>query len=188
MDDDQSLEREALDFTYLNDISWDISKTSCKIAVEPGSDIFLHLEWPRLYPEVVPMISIFYKDTVFSGEVCDSLMDELQAEARNLLGMPMTISLVEIVKDYAARVRDTSELADTSLWELRDARDNVKRSSSDDDKISKGDVVVDPTNGMTKNQKRKYWDKVNMASGQRVRGYNWVDVVSHVFSSSLTSL
>ena len=41
-------------------------------------------------------------------------------------------------------------------------------------------AVKEKKEHLTKAQKRKYYDRVNVQKGEMPRGYNWVDIIKHL--------
>eukprot|EP00922_Rhytidocystis_sp_ex-Travisia-forbesii_P032816 GHVS01048821.1.p2 GENE.GHVS01048821.1~~GHVS01048821.1.p2 ORF type:complete len:117 (-),score=38.06 GHVS01048821.1:480-830(-) len=50
-----------------------------------------------------------------------------------------------------------------------------------------GGGVFDELQGMSKAQKRNRWDQMAASDGTRLRGWNWVDIVSHLSKGPATA-
>jgi len=99
-------------------------------------------------------------------DICRQLTDEAEAN----LGCAMTFTLIEWVKEHLEELlaNQPETVADSiSNLELEDKADPLVAEK-------KERRVV-----MTKSQKRRQWSRMD-GKGEKIRGWNWVDVVKHL--------
>ncbi|KAA0194239.1 hypothetical protein HAZT_HAZT010577 [Hyalella azteca] len=114
--------------------------------------------------------------------VKERIVKAVREQAESMLGMSMTFSLFEWLKDNHAALLEGQDLYFQDLKSGIAAKD----ATADLDKLAldsnpeKNSKKKD--SGMTKNQKRRMWDRQN-AAGERDRGWNWIDVVKHLSQS-----
>ncbi|CAB4059288.1 unnamed protein product [Lepeophtheirus salmonis] len=121
--------------------------------------------WPEEYPNDAPDLSM---DTFYNAHlkstVSQAVIESVEAEIPQYLGMSMTYSLFEHVKEnYDELVAEQPEVEEIS--------DSVQ--SLDIGKIHRKEKL-------TKAQKRRMWNKGGIDEHDRPRGWNWVDVIRHL--------
>jgi len=136
----------------------------------------LEISWGPNYPEELPEFSLdsFYNKHVLPT-VKEGIIKAVKDEADQFLGMSMTYSLFEWVKESI----DT--LLESQPESLQTVCDEVE-------KLSVKDSSEEPEEGkqkvkkeqLTKSQKRNMWKKGGLNEDDRERGWNWVDVVKHL--------
>ena len=142
-----------------------------------SKSFILEISWNKEYPEVLPDISVdaFYNKHLKSS-VKQDIVEFVKTEAEQYLGMSMTYTIFEQVKenletllndqpDEMDAVKELTE--DFSQAEIRDERTSVKETSPKKEQL-------------TKAQKRKMWNKGGLDTDDRPRGWNWVDIVKHL--------
>ncbi|CAG5126396.1 unnamed protein product [Candidula unifasciata] len=140
---------------------------------EDGSQksFIVEISWPSSYPEELPVINmeLFYNKHVLP-QVKEAIKSALLQQAGDLLGMSMTFSLFEWVKDNLDSF-------------LSDQPETLVLPS-----VMKEEAVEDPLEKkerkeqLTKSQKRKIFDRFG-ATTDRPRGWNWVDIMKHLAQS-----
>ncbi|KAB7494226.1 RWD domain-containing protein 4 [Armadillidium nasatum] len=106
-------------------------------------------------------------------EVKDKIKCGLEEQAENNLGMSMTFTLFEWLKEAREDlIKDQPTEASVTIFssEVTNGIDNLDIQENSDKKKKEH---------LTKSQKRKMWDRQN-AEGERARGYDWVDIVKHL--------
>lgn len=120
----------------------------------------------------------------------NKIIDIVTSEAEQYLGMSMTYSLFEFVKE------EFEKLIEQQPEETNDKLDVDKLCASDQEpqqvfffsfflcfviysSLFKEVVKKEKKEQLTKAQKRKQWNKVD-GKGEKPRGWNWVDIVKHL--------
>lgn len=110
----------------------------------------------------------------------DKIVDILTKEGENWIGCGMTYTLFEFIKEQP-------ELFDQLEEESKNA--SAMKMLTDETKavhlapvIKTTETVIAKKEQMTKNQKRRLWDRTNN-KGERERGWNWVDIIRHLSST-----
>ena len=139
----------------------------------------LEISWTEDYPEVMPDISLdaFYNKHIIPS-VKQQIMEFVKQEAEPYLGMSMTYTIFEQVKENLETllndqpeemvIKDLSE----DFSHLQAAEQNRDRSISKEPSPKKKQL--------TKAQKRRMWNKGGLDTDDRPRGWNWVDVIRHL--------
>merc|ERR1719370_1693434 len=128
------------------------------------------------YPEELPEINLdsFYNKHVLPS-VKEGILKAVKDEAEQFLGMSMTYSLFEWVRESL----DT--LLENQPETLQIVCDEIEKlavkESSEEPEEAKQKVKKEQ---LTKGQKRAAWKKGGMNEADRERGWNWVDVVKHL--------
>ena len=142
-----------------------------------SKSFILELIWGSEYPENLPEVSLeaFYNKHIFAT-VKDHIIHSVKTEAEQYLGMSMTYTIFEYVKEnldtlladqpveiIQSAVSDlTEKLTNADLEEDQDSSKNVKKEQ------------------LTKAQKRRMWNRGGLDTDDRPRGWNWVDIVRHL--------
>ncbi|XP_062607499.1 RWD domain-containing protein 4-like [Saccostrea cucullata] len=138
---------------------------------EDGSYRAFNVEivWSEEYPEKEPKVNL---DTFYNKHIYDTvktkIIEGLQEQIPDLLDCAMTYTLFEWVKEnYDDLVAEQPETQPTN--------------QVSENKISVVEVAKkkEKKEQLTKNQKRKMFDRLD-ASGERPRGWDWVDVIRHL--------
>ena len=101
----QEEELEVLKSIYEGDEAFVILEEGDRFQYKYGEDgaaksFLVELRWPKEYPECAPDVSLsaFYNEHVVS-EVKEAVSKAVEEEAENYLGMSMTYSLLEMIKE-----------------------------------------------------------------------------------------
>jgi len=134
----------------------------------------LEINWQAAYPNEMPDINLdlFFNNHLLP-EAKKHIVQSIKEEAENFLGMSMTYSLFEYVKENF----DSLFALQPEVIEL--LNDKVEKIKLDDDEEEGQGKVKVKKEQMTKNQKRRMWDKGGDES-DRSRGWDWIDVVKHL--------
>ncbi|XP_048753247.2 RWD domain-containing protein 4-like [Ostrea edulis] len=133
----------------------------------------VELVWREDYPETEPLVNVdtFYNKHIFE-EVKRKIMEKIQEQVPDLLGCAMTYTLFELVKEnYDDVIAEQPETQPVN-------------QVSNDEKCSVPEVAKkkEKKEQLTKNQKRKLFDRLD-ATGEKPRGWDWVDVIRHLSQS-----
>ncbi|KAF5298062.1 hypothetical protein FQA39_LY11830 [Lamprigera yunnana] len=172
----QDEEREALLSIYEGDEAFkQLSPTVFQYKYgesESTKSMLLEIQWSANYPHEKPLINM---ETFYNRHINHFLKDKIKnaalLEAEQYLGMSMTYSLFEYVKERFDKFME-EQTADgevtTEIKELAitDIIDDAKKKTPKKEQL-------------TKAQKRKQWDRA-CEKGERPRGWNWVDIVKHL--------
>uniref|UniRef100_A0A0N5AQ01 RWD domain-containing protein n=1 Tax=Syphacia muris TaxID=451379 RepID=A0A0N5AQ01_9BILA len=130
----------------------------------------LEIIWTETYPQTEPTINLdlFYNTNLFNN-VKQRIAEELNNEAKNYLGMAVTFTLIEYVKENFDRLlEDQTELKQQRIAEIEDVDSKAQNNLTK--KVQ-----------MTKAQKKRMWDRTTAATlNEQERGWNWVDVIHHL--------
>lgn len=125
--------------------------------------------WGEDYPETPPQVNLdtFYNKHIYDNVKC-KINEGLQEQIPDLLGCAMTYTLFEWVKEnYDDLVAEQPESQPvTQVTEEKTVVVEVAKKKEKKEQL-------------TKNQKRKIFDRLD-ASGERPRGWDWVDVIRHL--------
>ncbi|XP_054715096.1 RWD domain-containing protein 4-like [Uloborus diversus] len=175
----QEEELEVLDSIYDGDENFKkISSSSFRYKFGADDDprsFLLEICWIDGYPNVPPKINLdaFYNNKLLP-DVKKSIVDAILKEAEMHIGMPMTYTLIEWVKDCSEKLAESQpekpvSPENTSPPEEKMIQEEMVSSSVKKEKKPK----------LSKQQKRKLAEKLD-ARGERPRGWDWVDVVKHL--------
>ncbi|KAK0058723.1 RWD domain-containing protein 4 [Biomphalaria pfeifferi] len=143
-----------------------------KFGEEGSYKCFLvEISWPPNYPEELPVINmeLFYNKHVVPV-VKETVKTGLTHQAEELLGMSMTFSLFEWVKDNLETLLADQPNAPAVLTQQAPA---VEEESED------APQKKEKKEQMTKSQKRRMFDRFG-ATTDRPRGWDWVDIIKHL--------
>merc|ERR1711915_980487 len=105
--------------------------------------------------------------------VKQEIVRRVTEEAEALLGMSMTFTLFEWIKENLGSLLELQpEKVQIVTQELEKLEVQVKEESVGVAKVKKEQL--------TKNQKKRMWDKGGLAESDRERGWNWIDVIKHL--------
>lgn len=105
----------------------------------------------------------------------------LTKEGENWIGCGMTYTLFEFVKEQLTELLDQLELEKAESTAAKAISDGIK-SVHLAPVIKTTETVVVKKEQMTKNQKRRMWERSNN-KGELERGWNWVDILRHLSST-----
>jgi len=143
----------------------------------PGDDelaLVLVFAWPKKYPAVVPELELESEQNKrIKSNDREELLKTLNQEASTMLGEPMTLTLLEIARE---KLQDIEAQAVGSLWsEVGQSEDSLKEKT-----VTKK-APKEVKEKLTKSQKRRAQKHIDYTTGgERPRGWNWVDLISHL--------
>ncbi|VDD92119.1 unnamed protein product [Enterobius vermicularis] len=132
--------------------------------VDHYKSFLLEIVWPENYPETLPVINLdlFYNSSLFN-EVKSHISEQLTNEAKKSLGMAVTYTLIEYVKENLDDLlKDQTEVA---------VLDEKMPSyvMEDPEKTTKNPKEVPKKVQMSKAQKKRMWDRTTAANlGEQV--------------------
>lgn len=138
----------------------------------------LEVSWGPEYPEVLPEISLdaFYNKHLVPT-VKEKILTAVRAEAEQFLGMSMTFSIFDYVKEnFDSLVADQPEDNQHASSNVGDLSESMGSAQIGDDASSKAQKKEQ----LTKAQKRRMWDKGGIEGEDRPRGWNWIDIIRHL--------
>lgn len=109
------------------------------------------------------------------------IVDLLTKEGENWIGCGMTYTLFEFVKEQLSELLDELEEESKNAAALKAITEETKAVHLAP-VIKTTETVIAKKEQMTKNQKRRLWDRTNN-KGERERGWNWVDIIRHLSST-----
>ncbi|XP_039271884.1 RWD domain-containing protein 4-like isoform X2 [Styela clava] len=175
---EQQEEVEVLNSIFEGDEAFtQISDTEFQYKVgEDGSmkSFLITIKWPEQYPQIKPDINMdsFYNKHI-TEDVKQSIMESATEQAELLIGEAATYTIIDWAKENA-------ELLMAEQREVVTREEGIRNSG--ENAVSK---KKEKKEQLTKAQKRKLADRLN-ASGERARGWNWVDVVKHLSQTGRT--
>jgi hypothetical protein len=109
-----------------------------------------------------------------SDEVKNSIISVVNEEGLQWLGCGMTYTLFECLKDRVDEL-----LADVTKATKPNVIEDLSQKTLS---LSIGETSKPgpKKEQLTKSQKRKQWNRAEGQSGQKPRGYDWVDIVKHL--------
>ena len=137
-----------------------------------SKSFILEITWGPEYPEVLPEISVdaFYNKHLLP-DVKTKILDYVKSEGDQYLGMSMTFTLFEQVKE---NIEDL----------LADQPDQIEAVKEISEKLEEVEVFKKDKSPkkeqLTKAQKRAMWKKGGLDTEDRPRGWNWIDVIRHL--------
>lgn len=188
----QEEEAEVLKSIYEGDPAFTIlssTKYQYKVGdqdVESGGKeaFMIEFEWSKEYPNVLPTISmnIFFNRLIVEA-VKSKVVEAAKEEAEQYLGMSMTYTIIEFVKENYESWMDEQPEAGCATsttgasTNLTDAMDKVSLEAA---AAASKKAPTERKEQLTKAQKRRMWEKGGLDVGDRERGWNWVDVIRHL--------
>ncbi|XP_059083823.1 RWD domain-containing protein 4-like isoform X2 [Tigriopus californicus] len=175
----QEEEREVLESIYEGDDQFK-ALSATQFQYKYGQDgqgkaFILDLTWTDQYPNEMPQIDMdtFYNKHLLA-DVKESVLTAVKSEAEAMLGMSMTYSLFEHVKEH---IEELLANQPDVIQVVTEAMSKVKTTDDDSEVSSKTEKKKEQ---FTKAQKRRMWDKGGLESEERPRGWNWFDVIRHL--------
>ncbi|XP_042871325.1 RWD domain-containing protein 4-like [Penaeus japonicus] len=180
MREEHEEEREVLQSIYEGDNNFSmINETTFqyKYGEEGENRSFLvEISWGADYPDDAPSINLdlFYNKHIV-GTVKEKILSGLKEQAEINLGMSMTFTLFEWLKEAKEELLEEQPI-EAPVNRITEINAEVNQMTINDDQ---GEGKKDKKEQLTKAQKRRMWDRQN-AAGERARGYNWVDIIKHL--------
>ena len=162
----------------------DSTKFQYKFGEDGNSKSFiLEVIWGSEYPENLPEISLeaFYNKHILSV-VKEQVIESVKAEAEPYLGMSMTFTIFEYVKENLDTL--LSEQPEELQTATAEVSDRLANTDLEDQESSKITVKKEQ---LTKSQKRRMWNRGGLDTEDRPRGWNWVDIVKHLAQTGVQS-
>ncbi|CAH1154076.1 unnamed protein product [Phaedon cochleariae] len=171
----QEEEREVLSSIYDGDESFkQIDQNTYQYKYGESDTLksfLLEIKWGQMYPNELPSINM---DTFYNKHVVPLLkkkiIDLVTEEANQYLGMSMTYSLFEFIKEKFDELinqqpEESEKLeVDKLCITEQDTQESLKKERKEQ---------------LTKSQKRRQWNRLD-SKGEKPRGWNWVDIVKHL--------
>ncbi|KAK8405956.1 hypothetical protein O3P69_006986 [Scylla paramamosain] len=179
MREEHEEEREVLESIYEGDDNFSmISQSTFQYKYgEAGNNksFLVEISWGPEYPDQIPTINLdlFYNKHLLPS-VKEKITEELQKQAEINVGMSMTFTLFEWLKEAKDELLE-SQPEEASLPSVSEVITDLGRIAVEDSATGKKEKKEQ----LTKAQKRRMWDRQN-AAGERARGYNWVDIIKHL--------
>lgn len=173
----QEEEREVLLSIYDGDDCFkQITPTSFQYKFGKDNDaksFVVEIRWGEQYPQAKPdvfMESFYNKDLGVSVKA--KIVTMLLEESEQYLGMSMTYSLFEFIKEKFEGLiaEQPEEVLNSDVCDI----DKVVITEQNEPK-----KLLARKEQLTKGQKRRQWDKSDN-KGEKPRGWNWVDIVKHL--------
>lgn len=180
--DMQQEELEVLESIYLGDDCFkQINNTTFQYKCgEDGSpkSMLLEICWGEMYPDEKPVINLntFYNNHLDKTSK-DYLCKQISEQADDMLGCAMTYTLFEWVKENLETLMGSIANNLPPPPPLISHPEDVKNEKNQKDE--KQPKVKKPKEQLTKNQKKKLFDRVGNR-GEVARGADWVDVIKHL--------
>jgi len=178
MNDDQVDEKEVLDSIYEDDDNFKplTNISYCYKFINEDNELksfMLQINWPEEYPEGVG--ATIDLDSFFNSHIKDNekraMIKLITNQFVDWMGMAMTFNIIEYVREH---IDDFQDLILNKTVVEREEKDVVILSKEEKEQVS-------GTKGMTKGQKRRFYDKFgNIDAADKPRGWNWVDVIKHL--------
>eukprot|EP00923_Selenidium_pygospionis_P035360 GHVN01061695.1.p1 GENE.GHVN01061695.1~~GHVN01061695.1.p1 ORF type:complete len:248 (-),score=79.01 GHVN01061695.1:1390-2133(-) len=166
----------------VNDIR--VSQTFFLIITWPIN--YLNSESPHSTAVSVPVPSLADpRNKQLTERVRSAILAFVSESLGEVKGEPVTLSAIERVKSEVFNDDDPVGLKrlivelDTSLWDSGGKSEDADKGGFRQDPSSPGGGD-DPLKGLSKSQKRKYHSTMIVAQGSKPRGYNWVDIITHL--------
>ncbi|XP_071539456.1 RWD domain-containing protein 4 [Panulirus ornatus] len=179
MREEHEEEREVLQSIYEGDANFCmINHTTFQYKYGETGDnrsFLVEISWGPDYPDAAPTINLdlFYNKHILPS-VKEKIVLGIKEQAEVNLGMSMTFTLFEWLKEGKDELLE-NQPAEATVIGVSEITSNVGLISVEE----QGEGKKEKKEQLTKAQKRRLWDKQN-ASGERARGYNWVDIVKHL--------
>ncbi|XP_037084605.1 RWD domain-containing protein 4-like [Pollicipes pollicipes] len=101
------------------------------------------------------------------------VVSQVQEQAEAMLGMSMTFTLFEWVKENVTDLMEQQTLAPV----MAEVTEEVEELSITQD----GPGRKEKREQLSKQQKRRAWDRAQAGgAGERARGWDWVDIIRHL--------
>ncbi|XP_050310602.1 RWD domain-containing protein 4 [Anthonomus grandis grandis] len=137
----------------------------------------IEVKWGPNYPDELPEfnLDVFYNKHI-SQTTKSKILEALKQESEQYLGMSMTYSIFEFVKEKF------EEFLENQKEEDEVSTDVHKLCISDATEEEPATIKKEKKEQLTKAQKRRAWNRVD-AKGEKPRGWDWVDIVRHLSST-----
>jgi len=177
----QAEELEVLRSIYEGDAAFievNEKKFQYKIGDDGDNKSFLvEVKWTENYPDQLPDINLdaFYNKHILAA-VKQHVVQQVEEQARDMLGMSMTFTLFEWVKGEAAQLMEQQVEVEVATEEVADEMEELTVSQD-----AGGGQRREKKEQLTKSQKRRVWDRVQGGgAAERARGWDWYDIVRHL--------
>ncbi|XP_057709975.1 RWD domain-containing protein 4 isoform X2 [Corythoichthys intestinalis] len=179
--EDQEMELEALRSIYEGDECFkELSPASFQLRIgdlEDSKAFILDISWPETYPVTGPRISLggFFNNRI-APETKRLILSKLEEQVEANLGDAMTYTLFEWAKENREALMENHRAAvPATLTSGGDSTPNAAAAAKKNKKEQ-----------LTKAQKRRIVNRTDN-KGELPRGWNWIDVIKHVSSKTMTS-
>lgn len=138
---------------------------------DESKSFLIEFRWPADYPmssALLINLNLFYNKHLIN-EAKEKILNRVNEEVEKLIGSSMTFSIIEFIKENFDDLLSDQPLNLVS--------NDVLLSSANDSTPAK--ASVEKKEQLSKAQKRKMWDR-GEGTGEKERGWNWVDVVKHL--------
>eukprot|EP01024_Parvocaulis_polyphysoides_P023224 TRINITY_DN21464_c1_g1_i1.p2 TRINITY_DN21464_c1_g1~~TRINITY_DN21464_c1_g1_i1.p2 ORF type:complete len:197 (-),score=38.42 TRINITY_DN21464_c1_g1_i1:349-939(-) len=185
MDDESILDEEcvALESIFPDKFSR-LNENTIRVVIEPPKEddsqpgdigqhaLYLVMKMKEDYPESIPEFDLSnLNNVVFPQQVRDQVIEALKEQAEELVGDMMVYTLVEFIRDSLPDYN--AQILEHKINEQPEEKEEIKISS-------KTAPITKETDNMTKAQKRRYFDKFGTTEKEKPRGWDWVDILSHL--------
>lgn len=149
---------------------------------EENKGVLVNLSIPFSYPLVPPVTSLRAQPgcRIFP-EAVEQVMHQIQELTEGILGTPMIFSIVSIVRENFELLLDQTScrFEGESLWNQVRTTSTLEQKNSDQIVQVVKEREDKSRKHMTKAAKRREQNRLD-AQGEFPRGWNWVDLISHV--------
>ena len=133
----------------------------------------IQITWPKDYPEsenaIVDLDSFF--NSHIKAEEKKTMIQMIVDQFEDWAGMAMTFNIINHVTD---NLEDFKEVIKNESVIEREEKEVIVLQKQEKEAVSS-------TKGMTKGQKRRFYDRFgNIDVDDKPRGWNWVDVIGHL--------
>ncbi|XP_063689044.1 RWD domain-containing protein 4-like isoform X2 [Bolinopsis microptera] len=178
MNDDQADEQEVLLSIYEDDTNFKQIKDTvyCYKFISEENElksIMIQITWPKKYPEsenAVVDLNSFFNSHIKPHEKV-KILGKIRSQYDDWSGMAMTFNIINYVTDNLEEIR---ALVKNENVVTREEKEAIALEKKEKEKLAS-------TKGMTKGQKRRFYDKYgNIDADDKPRGWDWVDVIKHL--------
>lgn len=175
IDSIQEEEREVLSSIYDGDECFK-QISPCTFQYKYGESdtlksFLVEIKWGPRYPEELPEINmeLFYNKHIIAP-LKEKITNLVESEAEQFIGMSMTYSLFEFLKEKFEELIQTQPEQTVEL--------DVNKLCISEEEPTQG-IKKEKKEQLTKAQKRRQWNRLD-SKGEKPRGWNWVDLVKHL--------
>ncbi|CAF0782032.1 unnamed protein product [Adineta ricciae] len=170
-------EREVLKSIYESDPNFTVvndTNFQYKIIVDNDRFYIVEIHWPDNYPDVIPTFNLdLFSNRLLTNEFKRKLIEKLTTDANEQLGMPMTYTLFESIKDFSF---DGDIFQNTLVSSAPVTLPTAATTAT-----ATPPVPTVKKEQLSKAQKRRQWNNRMVGEeGQKPRGHDWVDIVRHL--------
>ncbi|XP_043232717.1 RWD domain-containing protein 4-like isoform X1 [Amphibalanus amphitrite] len=176
----QAEELEVLRSIYEGDPSYiEVDEKTFQYKYGEDGDIksfLVEVKWTENYPDELPNINLdaFYNKHILPA-VKEHVVDQVRQQADTMLGMSMTFTLFEWVKESVTELMAEQ----TAAPPVSQATEEVEQLTIT--QVGGGGVKKEKKEQLSKQQKRRAWDRAQVGGGgERARGWDWVDIIRHL--------